>query len=237
MSARPRIGTVVTVPDAVLAELIGSAFEFAWIDLEHGALTVADVPRLAVALRAADCDAEVRLPSWSSEALAPVLDAGVDGVVAPYVERAEDAAAFVRRVRYPPRGDRGYGPRRAGGYGRTAVRHVRCSVQIESANGVDHADAIARVDGIDALVAGCADLALSLGRAPGEPCAALVEAVARVGAAARSGGVRFGIAGASPRLLRELMPAGADAIVHSVDVRLYAAAADGAAALAREVAA
>jgi 4-hydroxy-2-oxoheptanedioate aldolase len=237
MSVRPRIGTVITLPDPVLAELIGSAFEFAWIDLEHGALTVADVPRLAVALRAAGCEAEVRLPSWRSEALAPVLDAGVDGVVAPCVERAEDAAAFVRRLRYPPDGDRGYGPRRSGSYGRTRVHRARCSVQIESVAGVDHAREIASVDGVDALVVGCADLALALGGVPGEPCSAVPDAVAHIGAAARAAGVQLGIAGASPRTLRELMPAHADAIVHSVDVRLYAAAADDAAAAAREVAA
>jgi len=235
MTLRPRVGTVITLPDELLAELIGAAFEFAWIDLEHGALTVADVPRLAVALRAARCAAEVRLPSARSEALPPVLDAGVDGIVAPCVERAADAAAFVRRLRYPPAGDRGYGPRRAGGYGRGPVPAPRCSVQIESSAGVEQASAIAAVDGVDALVVGCADLTAALGGVPGEPCAALAGAVARVAAAARAAGVDFGIAGAAA--LPEDAPVDADLVVHSVDVRLYAAAADAAAAAARRVAA
>jgi 2-keto-3-deoxy-L-rhamnonate aldolase RhmA len=215
----PLVGTVITLADPVLAELIGAPFDFAWIDLEHAALTVAAVPALAVALRAAGCRAEVRLPSWRSEALAPVIDAGVDGVVAPCVQSAGDAAAFVRRLHHPPAGTRGFGPRRAGGYGRGEPAVPRCTVQIESAAGVEAAAAIAAVDGIGALVAGCADLALSVG--PG----ALGESVERIRAAAGEHGARFGIAGAPPELPR----GGADLVVHGVDVRLYAAAADRAA--------
>ena len=210
---------VVTLADPVLAELLGAPFDFAWIDLEHAALTVAAVPALAVALRAAGCRAEVRLPSWRSEALPPVIDAGVDGVVAPCVESADDAAAFVRRLRHPPAGVRGYGPRRAGGYGRGEPGAPSCTVQVESERGVESAAAIARVDGVDALVAGCADLARAIGPD------ALGDAVGRVRAAARDAGTRFGIAGAP----RELAHAGADLVVHGVDVRLYAAAADAAA--------
>jgi 2-keto-3-deoxy-L-rhamnonate aldolase RhmA len=218
----PLIGTVLTLPDPVLAELLGAPFDLAWIDLEHAALTVAAVPALAVALRAAGCRAEVRLPSWRSEALAPVVDAGVDGVVAPCVESAADAAAFVRRLRLPPDGERGYGPRRAGGYGRGEPPVPGCTVQIESAAAVEAAEDIAAVDGVDALVVGCADLALSVG------ADALAGAVVSVRDAARGRGARFGIAGAPLDLLR----GGADVIVHGVDVRIYAAAADRA---AREV--
>jgi 2-keto-3-deoxy-L-rhamnonate aldolase RhmA len=219
----PLLGTVITLADPVLAELLGAPFDFAWLDLEHAALTVAAVPGLAVALRAAGCRAEVRLPSWRSEALAPVLDAGVDGVVAPGLEASADAEAFVRRLRYPPAGTRGFGPRRAGGYGRGDVPAPRCTVQVESAPGVEAAAAIAAVDGVDAIVVGCADLGLSAG--PSAPAAA----VGRVRAAARASGIAFGIAGAPAGRLAELARGGADLIVGPVDVRLYAAAADDAA--------
>jgi 2-keto-3-deoxy-L-rhamnonate aldolase RhmA len=217
------IGTVVTLADPVLAELLGAPFDLVWIDLEHAALTVAAVPALAVALRAAGCRAEVRLPSWRSEALPPVLDAGVDGVVAPCVESADDAGAFVRRLRHPPAGTRGYGPRRAGGYGRCEPPVPSCSVQIESVAGVEAAAAIASVEGVDAVVAGCADLARSVGRN------GLGDAVEQVRTAARASGKRFGIAGAPAELAR----GGADVLIAGVDVRLYAAAADRAAADAR----
>jgi 4-hydroxy-2-oxoheptanedioate aldolase len=224
----PLIGTAITLADPVLAELLGAPFDFAWVDLEHAALTVAAVPALAVALRAARCRVYVRLPSWRGEALPPVLDAGVDGVVAPSLESAADAAAFVRRLRYPPDGTRGFGPRRAGGYGRGDVAAPRCTVQVESAAGVEAAAAMAAVDGIEAIVVRCADLALSAGAPP------LDEAVSTVRDAARAHGAGFGIAGAPAERLAELARGGADLVVHSVDVRLYAAAADCAARAAGE---
>lgn len=235
MTTRRRIGTVLTIPDVTLAELVGEAFDLAWIDLEHGALGCSDVPPLAVGLRAAGCEAYARLPSWRSELLQPVVDAGVDGIVAPSIERAEEAVALVRRLRYPPAGERGFGPRRAGGYGRRAAAPPapRCTVQIESVAGVHAAAAIARVDGVDALVVGCADLTLALGGEPGVLSAALGEAARTVKLAARAAGKAFGVAGAGDAAtLAALANGDADVVVHSVDVRIYARAVD----LARELA-
>jgi 2-keto-3-deoxy-L-rhamnonate aldolase RhmA len=235
MTTRRRIGTVLTIPDVTLAELVGDAFDLAWIDLEHGALGCSDVPPLAVGLRAAGCEAHVRLPSWRSELLQPVIDAGVDGIVAPSIERAEEAAALVRRLRHPPAGERGFGPRRAGGYGRRpAVDAPRCTVQIESAAGVDAAAAIAGVDGVDTLVVGCADLALALGGEPGVLSPALGEAARTVKLAARAASKAVGVAGtADAATLAALANGDADVVVHSVDVRIYARAVD----LARDEAA
>jgi 2-keto-3-deoxy-L-rhamnonate aldolase RhmA len=48
-----RIGTVISLPDIALAELAGAALDFAWIDLEHGALSLRDAQALAIALAAA----------------------------------------------------------------------------------------------------------------------------------------------------------------------------------------
>src|SRR3954469_7505157 len=106
------IGTVLSLPGAALAELAGAALDFAWIDLEHGALGLADVQAMAVGLAAAGCAAHVRLPSAAYARLAAVVDAGVDGVVAPRVESPDEICALVRALRYPPAGRRGFGPRR-----------------------------------------------------------------------------------------------------------------------------
>jgi 2-keto-3-deoxy-L-rhamnonate aldolase RhmA len=232
----PRIGTVLSLPAAMLAELAGHALDLAWIDLEHGALCAADVPPLAIALEAAGCEPHVRLACWDSEVLPAVVDAGVAGVVAPGMERPEDVEGLVARLRYAPLGRRGFGPRRAGRYGReprfwsSPGAGVACTVQVESPAGVEAAAAMAAVDGVDALVVGCGDLALALG-APGDMDApALRDAVRRVAAAARAAGVGFGLAGGGdPAVLAALAPPHTDVLVHSVDVRLYAAAIDGAA--------
>jgi 2-keto-3-deoxy-L-rhamnonate aldolase RhmA len=236
MSRRRQIATVLTIPDVALAELLGAPFDLVWIDLEHGALTCADVPPLAIGLRAAGCEAHVRLPSWRSEMLQPAIDAGVDGIVAPSIEDAGEAAALVRRLRHPPRGERGFGPRRAGGYGRAPlpVATPRCAVQIESPGAVAAAATIAAVDGVDALVLGCADLGQALGGVPGLLSPALGAAARTVRDAAHAAGKAFGVAGAADAAtLSALAAGGIELAVYAVDVRLYARAVDSAAELAR----
>lgn len=229
MTRACRIGTVISLPEVTLAELLGASLDLAWIDLEHGALTVRDVPGLAIGLRAAGCEAHVRVARWDSEAIGPAADAGADGIVVPGVETPAQAAEAVRRLRYPPEGVRGYGPRRAGGYGRGGERpgDPVVTLQVETPAGVAAADALAAVHGVHALVVGCADLTLRLG-APGRlDHPGLASAVERVARAAAAHGVAFGLAGGGNlRALAGLAPVGCELLVHSVDVRLYARAVD-----------
>jgi 2-dehydro-3-deoxyglucarate aldolase/4-hydroxy-2-oxoheptanedioate aldolase len=226
------LGTVLTVPAVALAELVAEALDFVWIDLEHGALDTADVLPLAVAARAAGCAAFARLaePDWPR--VAAVLDAGVDGVVAPRVESAAQARALVARLRRPPRGSRGFAARRANAYGRGGAasepRDPLCLAQVETTAGVEAAGEIAAVDGVDALVVGCADLALALDGTPEPTSPGLLEAVAHVQRAAAAEGIASGIAGPDdPQLLRELAGAASTLLVCSADVRMYARAVDG----------
>ena len=222
-----QLGTVLSVGDVALAESVATAFDLVWLDLEHGALTVADVQALTIAVQGTGCEAHARVPRWDSDLVPAILDAGVDGIVAPRVDSAADAAALVRRLRYPPAGSRGYGPRRAGGYGRASdPPPPACTVQIESVEGVAEAEAIAAVDGVDALVVGCGDLALALGPRAGT----LRDAVGRVAAAAATARVAFGVAaGGSPAFVAGLLTTRPELVVYSVDVRLYARAVDSAA--------
>jgi 2-keto-3-deoxy-L-rhamnonate aldolase RhmA len=229
-----RVGTVLSLPDPVLAELACRALDFAWIDLEHGALSARDAQVLALAVQATGADAYVRVPSSRAELLTAILDAGVDGIVVPRVESAEEAAALARRLDYPPAGSRGFGPRRAGGFGRipgyasSSAARVRCLLQIESEAGLAAAPEIAAAPGIDALVLGCADLAFELG-VPGRLDAPeLVIAAERVADAAEHAGIGFGVAGSGdPEGLAALAAGRAESVVLGADVRLYAGGVDG----------
>lgn len=228
-SREPVFGTVVTVPSIALAELVAEAVDFVWIDLEHGALGVADVQPLAVACRAAGAGALVRLPSADASGIGTILDAGADGVVAPRVESADCAARLVERLRYPPRGSRGVAARRGSGYGRHGSRGADplCLVQIESPLGVEAASEIAAVDGVDALVIGCADLSHSLGESGRLASGIVTDAVERVQFAAAAAGIPSGIAGPDdPALLVELAAGRSTVFVLSADVRMYARAVD-----------
>jgi len=228
-----RIGTVLSIGDPVMAELTSQALDFVWIDMEHGALSARDAQVLALAVQSTGAMAYVRLPSGRSEALPAILDAGVDGVVVPAVESAGEARAVVRRLDYPPAGSRGYGPRRAGRFGRAAdfasspAARAQCVLQIESATGLAAVREIASVDGVDALVLGCADLAMGLGISGGLDAAELALAADRVAGAAASAGRAFGIAGSGdPCELAALAAGRAEMVVLSADVRLYSAGVD-----------
>jgi 4-hydroxy-2-oxoheptanedioate aldolase len=224
-------GTVLALPGAPVAELAAAPFDLVWIDLEHGALDVAQAQELTLAAQAAGTAALVRVPRWDWDRLPAVLDAGVDGVVAPGVERAEHAEAVVARLRHPPDGRRGFGPRRAGRYGRAPAAEPACLVQVESPAGVAAARRLAAVPGLDGLIVGCSDLSLALGVPHDLSSAPLRAAIADVREAARGAGTAFGLAGGGTATqLAELGGAEARLLVHSTDVRLFAQAVDGAAA-------
>jgi 2-keto-3-deoxy-L-rhamnonate aldolase RhmA len=223
----PLVGTVVSLPDVALAELTASLVDFVWIDLEHGALCAADVQPLAIAARAGGAASLVRIASAGDLALGAVLDAGVDGIVVPHVESPDEAERIVRRLRYPPRGSRGVAARRALGYGVLAVAGLDRAgpapdpvliAQVESAAGVEAAQAIADVDGIDALVVGVADLTAGLGAEPD-------DAVAHVRSACEAAHIAFGVAGPDdPSRLAELAGDRPGLLVLGADVRIYARA-------------
>ncbi len=224
---------MITLPDVRLAELTAEPADFVWIDLEHGALGTADVQPLAVAARAAGTPALVRVADLGAP-LEAILDAGVDGVVMPRVETAADAAAFVERTRYPPRGSRGYAGRRAPRDDPLGGSTPTCVVQIESWDAARRAGEIAEVDGVDALVVGCADLSLSLGDDPSAGSPALGEAIALVQDAAALAGRASGVAGAfDAALLSDLVARRTTCIVAAADVRVYRTAIESALALPR----
>jgi 4-hydroxy-2-oxoheptanedioate aldolase len=223
-AAAPLVGTVISLPDVGLAELTAGAVDFVWIDLEHGAVSGRDVQPLAIAARSGGAAALVRLRASDDVALGPALDAGVDGVVAPRVERVDEAERLVERLRYPPRGSRGLAARRGSAYGGSAPEPV-CLVQLESRAAVDQAEAMARIDGVDGLVVGCTDLALDMGEELAQGCLRCRDAVAHVSAACSEAGISCGVAGPDdPGLLLEVAGGGAGLLVLGADVRIFARA-------------
>jgi 2-keto-3-deoxy-L-rhamnonate aldolase RhmA len=233
----PLAGTVISSPDPVLAERIAQAFDLAWIDMEHSALSVRDALGLAIALRAGGGHALVRLPRYDSELLTALLDAGVDGVVAPKIGSAAEAAWLVRALRYPPAGTRGFAPRRASaGRATTSGADPVFIVQIETRAAVEQVDEIAATDGVDGVVVGLADLSLDLGRPLDMEAADLVEAARVVGGAAARNDVSWGLAaGTLPGWIAAAWGTTADMLVLSSDVRLYGEAIDAAATRLREL--
>ena len=160
-----------------------------------------------------------------ADSFAPILDAAADGIVIPHVESPAQAREAVDRLRLMPAGTRGYGPRRLAV--RPALDPPGCVVQIETTRGVDAAPEIARVDGIEAIVIGCADLSHDLGEPLRFDSSRLQAAVATVGDAAEAGGVTFGVAG----LPGVATPERAGLVISGTDIRIFDAALAEAACL------
>jgi 4-hydroxy-2-oxoheptanedioate aldolase len=99
------------------------------------------------------------------------LDAGAYGVIVPMVNSRQEALAAVSACRYPPEGQRSFGPTRAAlyagkGYAREANRQIACIAMIETRQALDNLDEIVTTPGLDGVYIGPADLALALGLAP-----------------------------------------------------------------------
>jgi 2-keto-3-deoxy-L-rhamnonate aldolase RhmA len=190
------VGTFVKTPAYEVIEVLGrSKLDFLCLDAEHAPF---DRARLDVCLamgRALGVPMLVRVPSGSPERLLMALDAGATGVVVPHVDSVEKARAVSRAARFG-HGGRGFaGSTRWAGFATRPMAEVLAQsvsetiviAQIEEPEGIDAAEAIAALDGIDALFVGPADLSVSMGLSgPNDP--GVLEAMATVGRACKAAG-------------------------------------------------
>ncbi|MGF1616296.1 MAG: HpcH/HpaI aldolase/citrate lyase family protein [Acidimicrobiia bacterium] len=186
----------------VMEAMAGSELDFIVIDSEHGPLGPDTVQLLTMAAARFPTAVLVRVGGTETIRLMQPLDAGADGIIVPRIQSAGEVESVVEATRYPPDGLRGYGPRRAGGYGRdeaeyvtTADKRVAVIVQIETAGAIDDLEAIARVPGLDGLLVGRNDLSASMGlaRQPNHP--EVHEVIDRVVQVCADAGIAAGIAG------------------------------------------
>ena len=164
--------TLVRNP-AILALMKAAGLDYARVDMEHTAATMEEIANMAVLARALDFPIAVRPPKANREWITRLLDVGIWNLHCPQVENKEHAAEIVAASRYAPRGLRGNGglsamtdfetagtvaERRA-----FANENVFVTVMFETEAAFRDLDAIAAMDGIDALTIGPADLAQDMG--------------------------------------------------------------------------
>jgi len=166
------LGCFLSLGSPLTAEIMGYAgYDWALIDLEHGAGGESDVLPQLHALSGTGAAAVVRVESHVRQRVHRVLDFGAHGVMFPRIESPEEAAAAVAAMRYPPAGVRGVAfSNRAALYGSEFRSYLQRSatelvtvIQIESPRAVENVDAIAALDGVDVLFVGPTDLSHSLG--------------------------------------------------------------------------
>lgn len=163
--------------------LAGAGFDWLLIDGEHGPN---DIPTILQQVQAIGdrTSIVVRPPVGEVRLVKQLLDLGVQSLLIPMVESVDHAAQMVRAVTYPPHGIRGVGASvaRASDYGRiadyiqTADAQICLILQIENLAGLAALPEILKLDGVDGIFIGPADLAADMGF-PGNASAPEVQAV------------------------------------------------------------
>ncbi|MEM1994889.1 MAG: aldolase/citrate lyase family protein [Nitrososphaerales archaeon] len=161
-------GTFLTIGHPDVAEIIGSVgFDFVVFDMEHAPLDFGIVQSMMQAMSYSETTPLIRV-AWNDLVLfKQALDIGAHGLVIPWVNSGDEAEYAVKAAKYPPRGIRGFGPRRAAlrdrDYTATADSETMLIVQIETKTALNNLDSIFSVDGVDACFIGPMDFTMSLG--------------------------------------------------------------------------
>ncbi|MBB5215881.1 4-hydroxy-2-oxoheptanedioate aldolase [Parapusillimonas granuli] len=232
---QPQIGLWVGLANGYSAEICaGAGFDWLLIDMEHAPNTLQSALAQLQAVAPYPVSPVVR-PAWNDAVqIKQILDAGAQNLLVPMVQSAEEAAAAVAAVRYPPAGIRGVGSAiaRSSRWNRIPDYLIRANqemcvlVQIETPQGLAALDGILEVEGVDGVFIGPADLSASMGHLgnPGHPevAQAIESAIARI---VRSGKAA-GILQANKDLARQYLQWGATFVAVGVDATLLARATE-----------
>jgi 4-hydroxy-2-oxoheptanedioate aldolase len=176
------------LPGAVTGEVLArTGADFVVVDLQHGAVTEAELPAVTATIGAGGSVPLVRTRSSSFADVGRPLDLGACGVIVPNVRDSEHAREVVAASRYAPAGGRSIG-RLSGGADQPLV-----VVMVETATALDDLDGILAVQGLDGIYVGPGDLALSLRLDQEERRQELREVLSSIIARAASAGVPVGV--------------------------------------------
>ena len=201
--------------------------DFALFDLEHSGFSLETVKSAIRYFEAADLPVIVRVPARDYHFIARAMDMGAEGLMLPMVGSASEASQIINSMKYTPDGGRGvalqiahdrYRPGAVKDKFAAANQRSTLFCQIETAEGVENAEAIAALPGVDCLWVGHFDLSVSLG-VPGEfGSKKFTSAIKKVAAATAKHGKSLGRLVANVPQGVELFGQGFDFICYSGDV-------------------
>ena len=233
-AGRAQIGLWSSLSSNYTVEAIaGAGFDWLLLDTEHSPNDLEAVLGQLQAVAAYPTSAVVRVAVNDAVLIKRYLDIGVQTLLIPMVNSAEEARAAVAATRYPPAGIRGIASgTRANRFGRVAEYTVRAAeelcvlVQVETRQAMDNLDAIVAVEGVDGIFIGPGDLHASLGHA-GElshPAVLPVidDGIRRIRAAGKAPGIVTG----DEALARRWLGLGALFVAVGADVGILARGAD-----------
>lgn len=163
----PQIGTWLSLGDLHATRMLArTGLHYLTVDLEHSPISWSRAGELFAAIADAGCTPLARVPEGRHDHIKRVLDAGAHGVIIPMVETVEQAQAVIAATKYPPLGNRSVGGAlHAINFGATPSEYYQRAndeilvvLQTESPKGVENAEAIYSLPGVDAIFVGPNDL-------------------------------------------------------------------------------
>ncbi len=236
-AGQTQIGLWLGLANAYTAEICaGAGFDWLLLDGEHSPNDLGSLlAQLQVIAGYPDSHAVARLPMGHGKVgemlIKQYLDLGVQTLLVPMVDTAEQAAAIVRAARYPQDnngGIRGMAAARASRWGRfadyaaVANAQVCLLLQAETPAALQNLDDILAVEGVDGVFIGPSDLSAAMGQAgnPGHPQvqAAIADAFERI----RHIGKAAGILTPDEAMAQHYIGLGASFVAVGLDTNLLA---------------
>jgi 2-keto-3-deoxy-L-rhamnonate aldolase RhmA len=207
-----------------------SGFDWLFIDCEHNSMSVDTAAQISCASLAVGVTPIVRVPGYEHHHASRVLDNGAQGIVFPHVDTPEQAERLAGYCRFPPVGRRsmggglqqlGFAPMSVGEAARIVNEETLVVMMLESPQGIENAEAIAAVPGVDALLIGTNDLCFEMG-IPGKFDDPKVSAAyAKMIAACRKHGKFAGMGGLyTPELFERYVGMGVQLVLAGSDFSL-----------------
>jgi 4-hydroxy-2-oxoheptanedioate aldolase len=227
---RPTFGAIATIPSIQTVQIMArSGLDWIIVDLEHGPIDLGSAHAMITATAGTPCVPMVRIAANEPHLAKAPMDIGALGINFPMICNAADAEKAVRSVRYPPRGERLWGPFHAPfrwnvsmpDYMASADDDMICMVTIEHVEAVERIDEIMAVPGIDIAVIGPGDLATSINKRGQLDDPEVQELIARAEAGILKSGVPIGGAARTAEQANAMIARGYLAIALGFDWSLF----------------
>lgn len=232
---KPVLNGWLSIGNSFTAEIMaGQGYDAMTIDLQHGFVGYEAAAAMLQTLKASPVTPMVRVPWLSAGDIMKALDAGALGIICPMINNRAEAEEFVSYMRYPPHGQRSYGPTRVSvampGYGVKANDEVLALAMIETVDGMANLDDIAATPGLDGIYVGPADLTLGTqgGRLPpgfDRQETEMIALIKQIAKACKDNNIKACLHCGTPEYAKQAIGWGYDLTTVSGDSRLLAAAA------------
>lgn len=231
-AGRPVIGTMIVQlrAPAFIQVFADFGLEFFIIDMEHGSYSLETAADLIQVARLAGITPLVRVNEPHYHLVSRLLDAGAQGILTPRVETVEKVRQLLAATHYPPQGERGFSRLAAhlnysevdvAEYVEYANRNLVNLIQIETARGVQEIETLITIPGVDGVIVGMEDLALSLGLGGDTRHSLAVENLERIVTACEKYHVPWGLHLPDVERLEQWIERGMQLVTFSSDIWMF----------------